>query len=169
MKTITQDQELLEQYILAGSSDATPDQLRQLADHFCDKVRLRVAENLKASSELLFNLSQDPNHDVRVAVAGNKNCDRATLMHLVRDNDVVVRHGIAQNIFTPLIVLEYLAMDENGWVRGEAIKTLEILESTFDGVHLRDEVADRRQMKQDKARQNVKTFDHQSSENEAVS
>jgi hypothetical protein len=165
MKTAKLNQELLEQYILAGSPEVTSEQLRTLADHFCDKIRLRVAENPKTSAELLFNLSRDANHDVRVAVAGNSNCDRSTLIRLLRDDDVVVRHGIAQNISTPLVLLEYLATDENGWVRGEAIKTLEIIE----GNNVRDEVADRRQMKQENARQNIRSFDRQSTENEAVS
>jgi hypothetical protein len=165
MKTANLNKELLEQYILAGSPEVTAKQLRTLSKHFCDKIRLRVAENPKTSAELLFNLSHDANHDVRVAVAGNSNCDRPTLVRLLRDDDVIVRHGIAQNISAPLVLLEYLATDENGWVRGEAIKTLDILERS----QVRDEVADRRQLKQENARQNIKSFDRQSTDNEAVS
>ena len=169
MKTANLNQALLDQYILAGSVKATPEQLRMLAEHFCDKIRLRVAENPKTSPELLFNLSHDVNPDVRVAVAGNNNCDRVTLMRLIRDSDVVVRHGIAQNISTPLILLEYLGLDENGWVRGEAIKTLDILDESSNNAFTHDEVADRRQIKQEKARQNLKPFYRQSAENEVVS
>ncbi len=42
-----------------------------------------------------------------------------------------LRHGMAQDINTPIAVLQKLASDENGWVRGEAYKTLEIL-TNFD-------------------------------------
>jgi len=63
------NKELLEQYILAGSTNTSPEKLRVLAEHFCDKIRFRVAENPRTPVDVLRNLSRDPNHDVRVAVA----------------------------------------------------------------------------------------------------
>jgi hypothetical protein len=123
------NEELLDQYIAAGSSDTKLEQLRVLAEHFCDKIRMRVAENPVISPELLWNLAHDPNHDVRVAVGCNPSCNAAVLNLLVCDSDVVVRHGLAQNVDTPRGLLEKLTEDDNGWVRGEALKSLAILDS----------------------------------------
>jgi hypothetical protein len=140
------NKELLDQYILAGSKKAKPEQLRVLAEHFCDKIRLRVAENPATPAELLWNLAHDPNHDVRIAAGCNPSCDESVLNLLIRDADIVVRHGLAQSIDTPRMLLEVLADDDNGWVRGEALKSLGILDSKTG-----DEVGKRRSMKRSRS------------------
>jgi hypothetical protein len=66
---------------------------------------------------------------------------------LIRDTDVVVRHGLAQNIHTPRTILEVLTKDENGWVCGEALKSLAIIDSKSD-----DEVGKRRRLKRTRGR-----------------
>lgn len=113
------NEELLEQYILAGSTRTKPEQLRVLAEHFCDKIRMRVAENPAVSPELLWNLAHDANHEVRVAAGCNPSSDESVLNLLARDSDIVVRHGLAQSISAPRKLLEVLAEDDNGWVRGD--------------------------------------------------
>jgi hypothetical protein len=135
-------EKLLDQYIKAGSSNTKLEELRVLAEHLCDKIRMRVAENPAASTELLWNLAHDPSPDVRVAVGCNNSCDATILDLLVRDSDVIVRHGLAQNVATPRVLLEKLAEDDNGWVRGEALKSLGILDSKTG-----DEVGNRRRQK----------------------
>lgn len=139
----TLNKELLEQYILAGCTTTGAVELRALAENFCDKIRLRVAENPNTPTDVLRNLAHDPNHDVRVAVASNTSCENSVIERLARDNDVVVRHGLAQNIDTPRAILEELADDENGWVRGEALKSLRILDSRSG-----DEVERRRNLRE---------------------
>ena len=32
--------ELLEQYLIAGSTESSPENLRVLAEHYCDKIRI---------------------------------------------------------------------------------------------------------------------------------
>lgn len=54
------NEELLEQYIRAGSDVTSHSQLRDLAEHFCDKIRMRVAENPGTPADVLRNLSHDP-------------------------------------------------------------------------------------------------------------
>ena len=141
------NKELLEQYILAGSTNTSPEKLRVLAEHFCDKIRFRVAENPRTPVDVLRNLSRDPNHDVRVAVASNEVCEHYITQRLARDSDVVVRHALAQNICLPRSILEELADDENGWVRGEALKSLQILDSLEN-----DEIGRRRNLKRERNR-----------------
>ena len=123
------NEELIKQYIVAGSTRTRSEKLRVLAEHFCDKIRMRVAENPSTPTNVLRNLAHDPSNDVRIAVATNKSCEDAVIKRLARDNDVIVRHGLAQNVDLPRAILEELADDENGWVRGEALKTLEIIDS----------------------------------------
>lgn len=93
------------------------------------QVRLRVAENPNSPIDVLRKLAGDLNHDVRIAVAANPACEPILRFNLANDADVVVRHGLAQNIDTPRSLLLELSSDENGWVRGEALKTLQILDS----------------------------------------
>jgi hypothetical protein len=142
MKAAKLNRKLLEQYVLAGSMQTKPEQLKVLAEHFCDKIRMRVAENPATPPDLLWDLAHDANHDVRIAVGCNPSCGESILDLLVGDADIVVRHGLAQNIDTPRSVLETLARDDNGWVSGEALKSLSILDCK-DG----DEVGRRRNLK----------------------
>lgn len=132
---------LLEQYLLAGSENTKAEQLRVLADHFCDKIRMRVAENPATPADVLRNLSHDVNHDVRIAVATNPKTEADVLERLARDDDVTVRHGMAQDISVSRVLLQQLAEDENPWVSAEAQKTLAFL-NTRGG----DELAKRRKM-----------------------
>lgn len=148
------NKELLEQYILAGSARTSAEKLRVLAEHFCDKIRMRVAENRSTPADVLWALANDQNHEVRLAVASNQSCELSLVQNLARDSDVVVRHGLAQNIETPRIVLEELADDDNGWVRGEAMKTLQILDAKST-----DEVALRRNLKKDRQQTKNSDFD----------
>jgi hypothetical protein len=147
MEAAKLNEELLEQYVLAGSTKAKPEQLRVLAEHFCDKIRLRVAENPVTPAEVLWNLAHDGSHDVRIAVGGNPACDESIFDLLVCDADIVVRHGLAQNIATPRMLLEVLAEDDNGWVRGDALKTLSILDSKAG-----DELGKQRKLKRSRSR-----------------
>jgi len=164
MKAVNLKKELIEQYVLAGSENARIEQLRLLSEHYCDKIRLRVAENPKTPPDILWSLSQDANHDVRIAVAGNPACEQSVLDRLAKDADVIVRHGIAQNILTPLSVLQLLADDDNGWVRGEAVRSLDIIAS-----HSGDEVANRRMMRQERNRSRVSDLGSRTHNDEAAS
>lgn len=131
IKLLTED--TLHQYILAGSTKNSS-LLRSLANHPCDKIRLRVAENIATPIDVLRVLAQDTNQDVKIAVAANHSCEQTIRQLIASESDVIVRHGLAQNICTPKALLEKLSSDENGWVRGEALKTLQILEQVNDEV-----------------------------------
>lgn len=148
------NEELIKQYIMAGSTRTRSEKLRVLAEHFCDKIRMRVAENPSTPPDVLRNLAHDPSNDVRIAVATNKSCEDAVIKRLARDNDVIVRHGLAQNVDLPRAILEELADDENGWVRGEALKTLEIIDSRSG-----DEVGRQRNLKRTRDRRMVANFE----------
>jgi hypothetical protein len=63
--------ELLDQFILAGSDKASPEQLRVLAEHHWVKIRIRVAENPMTPRDVLCNLSLDNEYSVRIAIAKN--------------------------------------------------------------------------------------------------
>ena len=164
MEAAKLNQELLEQYILAGSTKTRPEQLRVLAEHFCDKIRLRVAENPATTRELLCNLARDSNHDVRVAVGRNPSCDESILNILIQDSDIVVRHQLAQHIDTPRFLLEALAEDDNGWVRGEALKSLALLDSKTG-----DEVGRQRRIKRSRARKVHNIAQHNEASKEVAS
>jgi len=114
-------------YTAAGAPDAPAEQLRRLAWSRWDKIRMRVAENSNTPADVLERLATDTNHDVRVAVATNPACPLDIVEMVAQDSDIVVRHGLAQSINVPVSVLKMLADDDNAWVRGEALKTLEIL------------------------------------------
>ncbi|HEY9681446.1 MAG TPA: HEAT repeat domain-containing protein [Oculatellaceae cyanobacterium] len=157
------NEELLEQYILAGSTRTKPEQLRVLAEHFCDKIRMRVAENPAVSPELLWNLAHDANHEVRVAAGCNPSSDESVLNLLARDSDIVVRHGLAQSISAPRKLLEVLAEDDNGWVRGEALKSLEILDTNCG-----DEIGRQRRRKQSHTRKRVCMFEERAEPQQEV-
>lgn len=119
----------LKDYIRAGSGSTSAEILRQLAGHASPKIRLRVAENKATPQDVLERLAWDKNPDVVIAVAANKTSPELLVQEIARESDVLVRHGLAQSLETPRGVLEILGEDENGWVRGEAIKTLRILDS----------------------------------------
>lgn len=150
MEVARLNKELLDQYILAGSDNSDPGTLRILAKHFCDKISLRVAENPRTPKEILRDLARDSNADVRVAVAGNPSTEKVVLVLLAKDNDIVVRHGMAQDLNTPKLILKELACDENGWVRGEALKTIELLDTRPS-----DEVARRRELRKTKLPESI--------------
>jgi hypothetical protein len=118
---------LLSMYIVAGSPNTSTEQLRKFANSSFEKIRLRVAENQNAPIDVLEKLSSDLSHDVRVAVATNPSTPWQLVEKLAADSDIVVRHGLAQEISTPIAILKQLCQDENGWVSGEARKTLHIL------------------------------------------
>lgn len=153
MEAARLNEDLLDQYILTGSEKAKVEQLRVLAEHFCDKIRLRVAENPATPPELLWNLAHDATPDVRVAAGCNPSADGSVLNLLARDSDIVVRHGLAQSIEIPRTLLEVLADDDNGWVRGEALKSLAIRDSKAV-----DEVGRQRSRKRSRA---MRTRDHE--------
>ncbi|MDR3617083.1 MAG: HEAT repeat domain-containing protein [Candidatus Obscuribacterales bacterium] len=119
--------DLLELYIRAGSTEMSSQQLRVLAGHRCEKIRIRVAENPSTPLDLLWHLAHDESPDVRIAVGCNPSCDECIINLLRSDDDITVRHGLAQSIETPRMLLETLAEDDNGWVREEALKSLRIL------------------------------------------
>lgn len=157
------NKELLEQYVLAGSTDTSPEKLRGLAEHFCDNIRRRVAENPATPPELLWNLAHDASHDVRVAAGCNPAANELVLNLLLRDSDIVVRHGLAQSIDTPRAVLEVLASDDNGWVCGEALKSLAIID-TRSG----DELSIHRSRKQSRARMRIRNLEERAEANREV-
>ena len=135
----TNSEKLISDYIQAGALVTSPERLRELATHENHRVRLRVAENANTPCDVLKLLSLDTSPDVKIAVASNSSTEEWLAIALAIDSDVIVRHGIAQNIDSPRKILEMLVEDENGWVKGEAVKTLQILDSRKG-----DELAPRR-------------------------
>jgi hypothetical protein len=71
MDAYTLSDELLDQYLLAGSEKTQPEQLRVLAEHNWVNIRIHVAENTNTPIDVLRNLSCDKDIGVRAAVAKN--------------------------------------------------------------------------------------------------
>ncbi len=118
---------LLQLYVAAGATTTPPEKLAKLATSRCERIRIRVAENESTPPEVLMKLAKDNNPEVRVAVATNRYAPLAAVEKVSRDEDIAVRHLMAQSINVPVSVLESLRDDDNAWVRIEADKTLEIL------------------------------------------
>lgn len=157
-------EKLISDYVQAGALVTSPERLRELATHENHRIRLRVAENANTPHDVLKLLSLDANPDVKIAVASNSSTEEWLATALAIDSDVIVRHGLAQSIDTPRKILEMLIEDENGWVKGEAVKTMQILDSR-EG----DELAPRRKNRAVSSRVVCNIATHESANEEVAS
>lgn len=123
-------------YILAGNPNASADLLAELAAHPNARIRRRVAENPNTPPQVLRLLSKDVDSDVLIAVAGNSASPFSVAEELAVDPEAKVRLGIAQELNTPVRILQMLQNDEDPYVRHEAGRTLEILESRQNLRHM---------------------------------
>ncbi|MBS2002838.1 MAG: hypothetical protein JST44_15110 [Cyanobacteria bacterium SZAS LIN-5] len=119
--------DVLGNYIKAGSQSCSPELLEAMAHSDVDRIRLRVAENPRASKKILELLSSDPNADVRVAVGTNPSTPATISFRLAFDEDVNVRLGLADDINTPIELLEKLTEDSNPYVCHRAQQTKSIV------------------------------------------
>lgn len=110
--------------MIASNPDTPADMLEYLIHVSPIAVLERVAENLNASSQTLWQLAQHECFEVRVAVAENANCPAACLEMLIDDECVDVRFRIAENPSAPIPVLYKALKDENPYVAHRARKTL---------------------------------------------
>jgi hypothetical protein len=117
----------IENYIKAGSSQTSTEELEMLAHSDNHKIRMRVAENPNVSNKILEYLAKDSDADVRLAVALNHACSQDTIFELACDPDPTVRHGLAEDPMAPYKVLQALADDVNPYVSCRAQKTLQKL------------------------------------------
>ncbi len=117
----------IEDYIRAGSSKTSKEQLAKLAHSDYAKIRIRVAENPRTPTKVLEVLARDPEPDVRLAAGTNSSTPVDVVYGLALDSDPTVRHGLAEDPTMPLGVLKMLANDENAYVRCRAVKTLSAL------------------------------------------
>lgn len=117
----------IENYLRAGSSETTIEELAQLAVSEHHKIRMRVAENLRTSPEILEYLANDKHTDVRLAVATNRTAPPEVILKLAHDDDATVRHGLAEDPDTARVVLWILSNDENPYVSCRARKTMQSL------------------------------------------
>lgn len=114
----------IEDYVRAGSSKTSEEQLAKLAHSDHAKIRMRVAENPRTPTKVLELLARDPESDVRLAAGTNGSTPVDVVYGLALDSDPTVRHGLAEDPNMPLGVLKILANDDNAYVRCRATKTL---------------------------------------------
>ena len=114
-------------YVKAGDTAASFNELNLLSKHADPRIRRRVAENVRTSEKILTRLSLDENTDVRIAVGTNPVAPHAIKQLLSEDPDATVRLGLAHDVLMPEDILQILLEDNNAWVSGEARRTLEIV------------------------------------------
>lgn len=127
MSTVNVNAELMQDYIRAGSVEASESELRELASSSHHRVRMRVAENSSTPADVLTRLARDSSAEVRIAVAANSKTPLSTVLDLATDDDEYVRIGLAQEVSTPVAVLSLLEQDENPYIAVEASRTLRIV------------------------------------------
>ncbi|MGD9682007.1 MAG: hypothetical protein AB7W16_12555 [Candidatus Obscuribacterales bacterium] len=130
MSTVNVNAKFMQDYIRAGSVEASESELRQLASSPDHRVRMRVAENSSAPADVLTRLAGDSSAEVRIAVAANSRTPLSTVLDLATDDDEYVRIGLAQEISTPVAVLSLLEQDDNPYIAIEAGRTLRIVNET---------------------------------------
>lgn len=84
--------------------------------------KMKWAEDMNTSAEILKELSADKSWRVRFGVAGNSNTPVETLNVLSQDEYWGVRSNIAKNSSTPVQVLYALSTDINDYVREDVAK-----------------------------------------------
>ncbi|HEY9792465.1 MAG TPA: HEAT repeat domain-containing protein [Candidatus Obscuribacterales bacterium] len=114
----------IENYLRAGDPEVSEQQLALLANSENSRIRMRVAENPRATRRILEKLAVDTDPDVRLAVATNRSSPRYLIEQLALDKDATIRHGIAEDPLTPLTLLQQLCHDGNPYVSCRAKKTL---------------------------------------------
>lgn len=120
---------IIDNYIKAGSQSCSPEVLEAMAHSEAECIRLRVAENPKTPIDVLELLSTDKCPDVRVAVGTNPSTPGYISFHLATDEDPDVRLGLADDINTPIELLGKLTEDENPYVACRARQTINIIQS----------------------------------------
>ncbi|NJL70482.1 MAG: hypothetical protein HC888_02135 [Candidatus Competibacteraceae bacterium] len=121
-----------DEYIRAGSTNATADELAKLAISEIVVVRQRVAENERTPKETLLLLSRDSAPDVRIAVALNISTDAEIVVQIACDECEDVRYFLASTSYTPKHCLLRLADDKNPHVAHRAKQMLFALEGKAD-------------------------------------
>jgi hypothetical protein len=97
----------------ARHDQASPAELRALAQEAARPVRVAVARHPQAPRDVLKLLAEDADSWVRGAVARNENAPSALLEALARDEHSVVRATVARHPLTPAQSLEHLASDND--------------------------------------------------------
>lgn len=133
MSTVNVNAKFMQDYIRAGSVEASESELRELAASPHHRVRMRVAENSSTPADVLTGLAGDGSAEVRIAVAANSKTPLSTVLDLAMDDDEYVRIGLAQEVSTPVAVLSLLEQDDNPYIAIEASRTLRIVNETRAG------------------------------------
>lgn len=133
--------DIFSDYIKAGSQSSSPEVLEELADSKFDRIRLRVAENVKSPINVLEKLSRDNNSDVRIAVGTNPAAPLAVCLPLALDGDPNVRLGLANDLSTPVELLDKLVEDANPYICCRAKQTKDLILSKQDKPSFGQEMA----------------------------
>ena len=91
-------------------------------ENFPVERKIKLAEDINTSPEILKELSSDKHWRVRFCVAGNINTPVETLIALSQDEYWGVRSNIAKNSSTPVRILSILSADTNDYVREDVAK-----------------------------------------------
>lgn len=129
-------EEILGNYVQAGSQSCSPAVLEQLSYSDMERIRRRVAENPKTPIDVLERLSSDPCADVRIAVGTNPSTPGHISYGLAFDQDPNVRLGLAEDISTPVELLDKLAEDENPYISCRASQTRALILAGQEPKHL---------------------------------
>jgi len=113
-----------DEYIRAGSSEASVPELIELAKSTDVAVRRRVAENERTPLSVVGLLARDPKPEVRISVGLSRFAPESILNQLAADEHDDVRYWLASAGYLPLKLLERLSMDLNPWVADRAQRTL---------------------------------------------
>jgi len=110
--------------VLAGNPHTSVIALAKLADDPNERVRCRVAENSRLTTELQMKLANDPKPEVRASLCDNPNLTKFVLEILAKDASEDVRLAASTSPNISALLLGELAHDENVYVSARAHKTL---------------------------------------------
>jgi hypothetical protein len=119
---------LFDEYIRAGNTHLTTQELETLAESQNYRVRVRVAENPATPNWILAKLARDQHPDVRLTAGINPKTPVDIVFSLILDEDPTVRLGLAEEPLVPIGVLKALVRDENPYVSEQALRTIRKLQ-----------------------------------------
>lgn len=111
--------------VLAGNPHTSEVALKKLAEDTNEKVRSRVAENVRLTLEIFRKLVTDPSIEVRSSIGENPNAPDEIFEKLAKDESDDVRLSLSTNSGLPPHLLKALSEDDNMYVASSAKKTLE--------------------------------------------
>lgn len=131
-KRVHSNEEVHIRLVLAGNPHTSAVALKKLAEDPNERVRSRVAENVRLPLDIFHKLVTDPSIEVRTSVGENLQAPDEIFEVLAKDSSDDVRLSLSSNALVPTHILEALAADENMFVASNAKKTLAAINENID-------------------------------------